>query len=108
MFTKFKQTVDNEVELGNFIEGFDIYNSRLLELLNDSTLPMEAYTINVGENRPDIIAKKFYGDYSYQAYVILQCYGINDLKIGSTIYLIEKEYLNNLINQVTNEYDKFK
>ena len=61
MYTRSKKIIGNKVELGNYIEGFDVYNSLFLRNLLDPSLARVEYKINNYELRPDLIAKEFYG-----------------------------------------------
>lgn len=101
MYTREDNITNSTSELSNYIEGFDVFNSKLLYELNKPDIIKQSYTIKVYEKRPDLIAKEVYGSDSYLGFVILQ--GGSDLDkytIGSTISLIPKSTLNNIINNI--------
>lgn len=101
MYTREDNLTNTSEELSNYIEGYDVFNSKLLYEISKPDIERQAYTIKVYEKRPDLIAKDFYGSDSYLGFIILQ--GGSDLSnytVGSTIYLIPKTTLNNLITNI--------
>ena len=101
MYKKRKTTLASKEDLGNYIEGFDVYNSLLLLRLSDTSLPRELYQIETYEYRPDLIAKDFYGSESYLAYVMLQ--GGRDIqgyKKGIVLKLVSKDTLDLIIDKL--------
>jgi len=101
MFTKKKKIISNRQEIGNYIEGFDVYNSLFLKNLLDPILYREEYTIVNYEYRPDQIAQDFYGSTDYTAILIIQT-GIKarDMKKGTKLYLLPKETVDRIINEL--------
>ena len=84
--------------LENYIEGSDVYNSKLLFLLSEPGLSTSTYTIKE-PYRTDLIAKDFYGDVRYEDYVILQTkLPISSLKSGLQIELLDKNEIDNILN----------
>lgn len=89
----------NRYGIENYIEGTDIYNSKLQNLLAaDSSIEREPYRIEQYEYRPDLICKDFYGSIDYYGLFLLTCGAeISDLWLGNIIYLIPKSILNTFI-----------
>lgn len=86
--------------LENYIEGADVYNSLLLFYLQDPTLETNEYTVKT-PYRTDLIAEEFYGDVSYEPYVILQIkVPLNQVIRGRTFNLITKSVLESILNNI--------
>lgn len=100
MYRKNKIIIYEKENLGNYIDGFDVYNSHLLLKLSDPSLEKELYQITTYEYRPDLIAKDFYGSDSYMAYVLLQAgIDIDNYTRGRWIKLAPKIYIDELIKE---------
>lgn len=100
MYRKNKNIIYEKENLGNYIEGFDVYNSHLLLELSDPSIYRELYQITVYEYRPDLIAKDFYGSESYMAYILLQAgMNVENYTRGRWIKLIPKLKLDELIKE---------
>lgn len=103
MYTKPQRLISKIENLGNYVEGYDIYNSKFLSMILDPKLERINYTIQTSEYRPDLIAKRFYGDESYMGLVIVQSRKtLNEFKEGLTISLIPKNKLDELLRNVVN------
>lgn len=101
MYKKSKTTLVSKEDLGNYIEGFDVYNSLLLLRLSDNSIQKESYQIRTYEYRPDLIALDYYGSESYLPYVLLQGgYSIQSYKKGITLSLIPKDILDSIIESI--------
>lgn len=101
MYNKNKTIQYQKEDLGNYIEGSDVYNSLLLLRLSDTSLPRELYQIKTYEYRPDLIAKDYYGSESYLAYILLQGgLRIQDYQKGIILRLIPKETLDSIIDEI--------
>lgn len=101
MYSKNKTIQYQKEDLGNYIEGYDVYNSLLLLRLSDASLPRELYQIKTYEYRPDLIAKDYYGSESYLAYILLQGgLRIQDYQKGIILRLIPKETLDSIIDEI--------
>ena len=86
-------------EIENGLREADVYASALLYRLSlDPNLERTDYTIKSDWYRPDLIAKDFYGDTRYEAFVILQAGSIKNLKPGSVLKLLKKQDIDGLIN----------
>jgi len=78
-------------ELENGIQGADIFDSALLyNLALDQEFERVDYVVKSNWYRPDLIAKEFYGDTRYEAFVILQAGSIKNIRPGAIIKLINK------------------
>lgn len=98
MYTKPRRIYTDISGMENYIEGTDVYNSKLLYLLSDPGLKTENYVIKT-PYRTDIIAKEFYGDEKYESFVIFQLkISIGYLLEGTRIELISKEQLESILS----------
>lgn len=103
MYTKPQRLISKIENLGNYVEGFDIYNSKFLSMILDPKIEKINFTIQTSEYRPDLVAKRFYGDESYMGLVIVQSRkSLNEFKEGTTIQLIPKNKLDELLRNVIN------
>lgn len=103
MYTKPQRLISKIENLGNYVEGYDIYNSKFLSMILDPKLERINYTIQTSEYRPDLVAKRFYGDESYMGLVIVQSRKtLSEFKEGLTISLIPKNKLDELLRNVVN------
>ena len=92
MYRKSNVIIGSKNEIGNYIEGYDIYNSALLYAIDDPKLPKSLYTIEVYEYRPDLIARDFYGSTDYLGLLVYQAgIGLENYKRGTTLRPIPKE-----------------
>ena len=84
-------------EFENGIQGADLFDSVLLyNLALDKSLVRSDYIVRSNWYRPDLVAKDFYGDTRYEAFVILQAGSIKNIRPGVILKLINKEDLNTL------------
>lgn len=101
MYRKNKTILASKEDLGNYIEGYDVYNSLLLLRLSDTSLEKELYQITTFEYRPDLIAKDYYSSESYLAYVLLQGgRSIENYKKGAILQLVPKNILDSIIASI--------
>ena len=101
MYTKNNSIISNKNELANYIEGNDVYNAALLLYMNDPRIERTSYTITAWEYRPDLIAKDFYGETSYQGLLMLQAgTSLEGYRRGYTIQLIPKTTLDNILGNI--------
>lgn len=101
MYTKNNTIISNKNELSNYIDGKDIYNSSLLVYMNDPRITRTDYLITTYEYRPDLISKEFYGSSDYEGLLILQSgIGLENYKRGTTLQLIPKTILDNILNNI--------
>lgn len=101
MYTK-KNISVNKSGLENYIEGNDIYNSKLHILLAaDPSIERVPYRIEQYAYRPDLICKDFYGSLEYYGLFLLTCGArISDFWLGNVLYLIPKRTLNLFISTI--------
>lgn len=101
MYKSSGKLTSNINSLDNYVEGYDIYNSTLLRLLNDPGTEKIDYLITVYEYRPDLIAKDIYGDSSYEGLLMAQCcIGLNSYTRGTYLRVIPKEVLDKFIKSM--------
>lgn len=101
MYTKNSSMISNKTELANYIDGYDVYNSSILIYLSNPRIERVNYLITAYEYRPDLIARDFYGDVSYQSLLMLQVGGaLEGYKRGYTIQLIPKTTLDAILGNI--------
>ena len=98
MYSKSKRVFTNKMDLANYIEDSDVYNSELLNIISQSEIEREEYKIRKFEFRPDLISRDYYGDSRYFGLFLLTCGAdFDDFQIGNSLYLIPKDTLDKLI-----------
>ena len=101
MYTKTNKVNSSLEDLTNYIDGSDVYNSKLVELLNDPSLPRDEYEIKTYEYRPDLIAREVYGSTGYEGLLMLQAGAtLTNFRKGVTLMLIPKTNLDSLIRSI--------
>ncbi len=101
MYSKANKIISDKAELSNYIEGFDVYNSQLIEKMKDPDLPKVMYEITVYEYRPDLIAQDFYGSDAYTALILLQNgVGLEFYTKGAVLELIPKSAIDNILSKM--------
>lgn len=101
MYTRDKKVSSGIEDIVNYVEGTDIYNSKLIELLKDPSLPKEEYEIKTFEYRPDLIAKDFYGSVGYEGLLMIQTGStLLNFQKGVTLELIPKNNLDTLLRSL--------
>jgi len=99
MFEKKDTIIGRKSELSNYVEGYDIYNSAILEKLKFADRVL--YEITNNEYRPDLIAQDIYGDTSYEAFLLISCATpLTGFSKGTILRIIPKETLNRIINEI--------
>lgn len=101
MYTRNNKVSSSIDDIVNYIEGYDVYNSKLIEVLRDPSLPREDYEIKTYEYRPDLIAKDFYGSEDYEGLIMIQTgYTLTNFTLGTTLNLIPKTSLDSLLRSL--------
>ncbi len=101
MYTRANKVSSGIEDIVNYVEGTDIYNSKLIEMLRDPGLPREEYEIKTFEYRPDLIAKDVYGSTGYEGLVMIQTgSSLTNLQKGVTLMLIPKANLDSLLRSI--------
>lgn len=99
MYIKGSSILSNKQDISNYIEGFDVYNSKLISLLSDSSLDRDNYTITTYEYRPDLIAADIYGSTKYLGILLVtQSIGLEGYKKGVILRVIPKRIIDALVN----------
>lgn len=101
MYTRTK-TISSSIEgANNYIEGYDVYNSKLIEQLRDPSLRREEYEITASEYRPDLIAEDYYGSSSYESLLMIQTgTTLTNYKKGTVLSLIPKSELDAFLRSI--------
>lgn len=98
MYGKSNKITVSLVELSNYVEGYDIYNSELVEILQTPGLQKDDYEITVYQYRPDLIAEDFYGSKDYTGVLMLQSgLVLSNFTKGTILKLIPKGVLDRLL-----------
>ena len=101
MYTRANKVSSGIEDVVNYIYGYDVYNSKLIEQLRDPSLPREQYEIKTFEYRPDLIAKAFYGSTNYEGLLMIQTGStLTNFKKGVTLNLIPKSNLDSLLRSI--------
>lgn len=100
MYTKKDNVNSNDIELCNYVEGYDIHNSLLIKKLFEPGVIKESFKITTGVYRPDIIARQYYGSEEYTWCVVLQVGYLKNFVNGNIIELIPKIILDSIINSI--------
>ena len=101
MYTRANKVSSGIEDIVNYVEGTDIYNSKLIEMIRDPGLPREEYEIKTYEYRPDLISKDFYGSTGYEGLVMIQTgSSLTNLQKGVTLMLIPKDRLDSLLRSI--------
>ena len=101
MYKKSGNILTNRLDLSNYVEGFDLYNSTLILKLTDSELPRENYIISNYEFRPDLIAKDIYGSTKYMGILLItQAAGLEAYTKGTVLSIIPKDVVDKIIGNI--------
>ena len=101
MYTRANRVSSGIEDIVNYVNGTDVYNSKLIELLRDPGLPREEYEIKTYEYRPDLIAKEVYGSVDYEGLLMIQTGStLTNLQKGVTLMLIPKANLDALLRSI--------
>jgi len=101
MYRKKDKIITTKNDPSNYVFGYDIYDSLLLSLINDTTLERENYEITVHEYRPDLIAQDIYGSTSYMGLLLLQIKKpLEELKRGTILSVLPKTVLETIIKSI--------
>jgi hypothetical protein len=101
MYGKSNTIISKIEELGNYIEGYDLYNSELVEKLQEPGLDKKPYEITVYQYRPDLIAEEFYGSRDYMGLLMLQAgLTLTNFTKGSIIELIPKNIIDRILRSI--------
>lgn len=101
MYTKSDRIEQTKQDLKNYIDGFDVFNSIILDKLKELEPDKTNYTITTHEYRPDLIAKEIYGDTKYTGLLILTCaVGLEAYKKGNVLRIIPKSSLDRALSEI--------
>lgn len=101
MYRKKSKLINNIENLGNYIDGFDVYDSLFLNRINNQSLTRENYLITVHEYRPDLIARDYYGSVSYMGILLAQTkMTVDQFKKGVVLSLLPKTTIESIISSL--------
>lgn len=101
MFTKKKSITSSTNLMSYYIDGKDIFNSKLLRVMTDPKFTKVSYIIDRFEYRPDLIAQEFYGSEDFQGLLMFQTkLKLEEYTKGRILYLLPKSTLLNIIENL--------
>lgn len=101
MFSKSKDLKNSRQDFSNYVDGYDIYNSRIFDLLKEHDGERILYEIHVNEFRPDLIAKDLYGSSVYLGFLYISAgLGLENYKKGAIISVYPKYVIEEVINSL--------
>lgn len=101
MYKKSDKVTNTNVDLCNYIEGNDVYNSKLIDILSNVRIPKRVYEITVHQYRPDLIAEEIYGSTDYLGLLLLQCgVSLDSYVKGAIITVLPKEELDRILDHL--------
>lgn len=101
MYSKSKVISSSKKDLSNYIEGYDLYNARLIDLLRDKDGERVNYTISQYEFRPDLIALEVYGDAEYMGFLYLAAgLPLESYTKGTVLSIYPKNVIEGIINSL--------
>lgn len=101
MYTRDNKVSSSIEDLVNYISGYDVYNSKLIEQLRDPSISRVQYEIKTFEYRPDLIAQDFYGSTAYESLLMIQTGStLTNFTKGTTLMLIPKTSLDSLLRSI--------
>lgn len=96
------RTTNNRGSMSKYVEGFDVFNSKLLLLLDlEPESSFYSYEVRSMEKRPDLISKFIYKD-DKMFWVILYTSRISadNIEFGTKLRLIDQKRLTELIDSL--------
>lgn len=101
MYKKISKITTSQGDPSNYIEGYDVYNSLLVNKLRDSQEEKIAYQIKTKDYRPDLIAKELYGDTKWMGLLMMTCgIGLEGYKKGTIILVYPKSSLEKILGSL--------
>lgn len=101
MYRKLSKITASQGDPSNYVEGFDVYNSLLINKLRDSQEEKVAYQITTKDYRPDLIAKDIYGDTRWMGLLMMTCgLGLEGYKKGTILMIYPKTVLENILSSL--------
>lgn len=101
MYRKPDRIITKKINLSNYVNGYDLYNSALIHQLTNPDIPREEYVINNYEYRPDLIAEEIYGSTEYLGLLLItQATPLNQYKKGVILSIIPKKILDGIIESM--------
>lgn len=87
--------------ISQYIEGHDVYNSKILRDLANPALNKISYMITRYEYRPDLIAKDIYGSTDYTGLLMAQCrISVEGYVRGAVLRIVSKDTLDSIIKNL--------
>ena len=101
MYSRSNKIISSEVDLSNYVEGYDLFNSVLIDQLSDTSLEKETYVVTTKEYRPDLIAEEIYGSSSYTGLLMLVAgLPLEGYRRGNSFQYIPKTTLDLIIRKL--------
>lgn len=101
MYTKAGTIQASKYDFSNYIEGYDVYNSKIIELVKEHEDEKVDYLITTMDYRPDLIAQELYGDTKFVAFLMITtALGLEGYKKGTTIRVLPRRVFDEIINSL--------
>ena len=101
MYTKAGTIQASKYDFSNYIEGYDVYNSKIIELAKEHEDEKVDYLITTMDYRPDLIAQELYGDTKFVAFLMIStALGLEGYKKGTTIRVLPRGVFDEIINSL--------
>lgn len=101
MYRSSSKIFQSKQDLKNYIEDYDVYNARILDLLKEREDDKIEYVIKTFEYRPDLIAMDIYGSTSYTSFLmIIAGIGLESYTKGTILRILPKTVIDSVIAQL--------
>lgn len=101
MYLKAKRINKSKKDLSNYVDGFDLYNSRIIDILKDYDEEKISYEIKTMEKRPDLIAEDIYGSTDYLGILYLTVgLPLESYTKGTVLKVFPKRILDKIIESL--------
>lgn len=101
MYKSSSKIFQSKQDLKNYINGYDIYNARILDLLKEREDDKVEYVIKTFEYRPDLIAMDIYGSTSYTSFLMIVAgISLESYTKGTILRILPKTVIDSVIAQL--------
>lgn len=101
MYRSSSKIFQSKQDLKNYIEDYDVYNARILDLLKEREDDKVEYVIKTFEYQPDLIAMDIYGSTSYTSFLmIIAGIGLESYTKGTILRILPKTVIDSVIAQL--------
>ena len=72
---------NDRFDVFSYIDGNDLYNSKLIKRIRDKNIDLSTFTINKSSTRSDIISQQVYSNSNYESFIYLLNHDVSDDKL---------------------------